>query len=62
MIRMPGDRRFTMFIDRLTADFRRWRNYRRTVAQLSRLSRRELEDIGIAPYQIEDVARGRFRR
>jgi len=51
-----------MFIDRLTADFRRWRNYRRTVAQLSRLSRRELEDIGIAPYQIEDVARGRFRR
>lgn len=51
-----------MFFDRLTADFRRWRDYRRTVAQLSRLTRRELDDIGIAPYQIEDIARGKFRR
>lgn len=49
-----------MLFTRLAADFRRWRNYRRTVAALSRLSPRELKDIGIAPFQIEDVARGRF--
>lgn len=51
-----------MFFDRISAGFRRWRRYRRTVTELSRLSRRELDDIGIAPYQIEDAARGRFRR
>ncbi len=51
-----------MLFTRLSNDFRRWRDYRRTVTELSKLSRRELEDIGIAPYQIEDVARGRFRR
>lgn len=51
-----------MFLNRFAADFRRWRDYRRTVSALSRLSPRELADIGIAPYQIEDVARGKFRR
>lgn len=51
-----------MFFNRIAADFRRWRDYRRTVAHLSRLTPRQLDDIGIAPYQIEDVARGKFRR
>jgi uncharacterized protein YjiS (DUF1127 family) len=51
-----------MFFDRLNNEFRRWRKQRRTVSELSRLSRRQLEDIGLAPYQIEDAARGMFRR
>ncbi len=51
-----------MFLDRISNDFRRWRTYRRTVNELSRLTARQLEDIGISPYEIEDAARGRFRR
>ncbi len=51
-----------MFLDRISNDLRRWRAYRRTVSELSRLTARQLEDIGLAPYEIEDAARGRFRR
>ncbi len=51
-----------MFLDRISNDFRRWRTYRRTMTELSKLTTRQLEDIGIAPYEIEDAARGRFRR
>ena len=42
--------------------YRNWRRYRSTVRELARLSTRELDDIGLAPYQIEDAARGKFRR
>jgi len=51
-----------MFFDRISNDYRRWREQRRTVSELSRLSTRQLEDIGLAPYQIEDAARGKYRR
>jgi len=51
-----------MILDRISSDFRRWRTYRRAVNELSRLTARQLEDIGLAPYEIEDAARGRFRR
>ncbi|UCH74593.1 MAG: DUF1127 domain-containing protein [Rhodospirillales bacterium] len=51
-----------MLLDRIRTDFRRWRTFRRTVNELSRLNPRQLDDIGIAPYEIEDAARGRFRR
>lgn len=51
-----------MNFDRITNNYHRWREHRRTVAELSRLSPRELDDIGLAPYQIEDAARGKFRR
>lgn len=51
-----------MIFERISNDFRHWREQRRTVAELSKLSTRQLEDIGLAPYQIEDAARGRFRR
>jgi uncharacterized protein YjiS (DUF1127 family) len=40
-----------------TESYRNWRQYRKTVGELSRLSRRELDDLGIAPYDIENVAR-----
>jgi uncharacterized protein YjiS (DUF1127 family) len=51
-----------MIFNRISNDYRRWREQRRTVTELSRLSTRQLEDIGLAPYQIEDAARGKYRR
>ena len=42
-----------MIVDR----FQRWRRYRRTVAELSTLTRREMQDLGIAPGDIERIAR-----
>lgn len=51
-----------MFLTRINEEFRRWRDQRRTLNELSRLTARQLEDIGLARYQIEDAARGRFRR
>lgn len=51
-----------MFFQRINKEFRRWRQERRTINELSRLTLRQLEDIGLAPYQIEDAARGKIRR
>ncbi|MEH6725804.1 MAG: DUF1127 domain-containing protein [Hyphomicrobiales bacterium] len=44
-----------------TESYRNWRQYRKTVGELSRLSRRELDDLGIAPYDIESIARSSSR-
>ena len=46
----------------MTESFRRWRRYRRTVNELSALSTRELNDLGIGRGDIEFVARGRRTR
>lgn len=51
-----------MIFERFSNDYRRWREQRRTVTELSRLSPRQLDDIGISPYEIEDAARGKFHR
>ena len=51
-----------MILDHISSDFRRWRAYRRTMTELSKLTARQLNDIGISPYEIEDAARGRYRR
>ena len=41
-------------------NYRNWRRYRDTVNELSRLSNRELTDLGISRCEIESVAsRGR---
>ena len=37
--------------------YRKWRNYRRTVAELNTLSNRELDDLGIIRGDIPAVAR-----
>jgi len=34
-----------------------WLTYRRTCRELYSLDRRELDDIGIAPWQIPEIAR-----
>jgi len=41
----------------LVRNYRRWRLYRETVSELSRLSNRELNDLGIERQQIPLVAR-----
>lgn len=38
-------------------EFRNWRRYRSTVAELNRLSNRELSDLGIHRADIRAVAR-----
>jgi uncharacterized protein YjiS (DUF1127 family) len=41
----------------ITSRIQKWRNYRRTVNELSKLSNRELEDLGLSRYDITSVAR-----
>ncbi|RLP24433.1 DUF1127 domain-containing protein [Mesorhizobium sp. YM1C-6-2] len=41
----------------LIRNYRNWRRYRDTVSELSRLSNRELNDLGIARGDIPAVAR-----
>ena len=40
----------------LMKNYRNWRRYRDTVRELSRLSNRELSDLGISRAEIEAVA------
>lgn len=46
-----------MFVTLLLAKIRSYLRYRETLAELSRLTDRELEDVGIARYEIDSVAR-----
>ena len=54
MIRKKDETRTTM---NLIRNYRNWRRYRDTVSQLSRLSNRELSDLGIGRGDIQFVAR-----
>jgi uncharacterized protein YjiS (DUF1127 family) len=42
----------------LIRNYRNWRRYRETVNELSRLSTRELNDLGITRADIHGIARG----
>lgn len=46
-----------MFLATLIAKLQNWLRYRDTVRELSRLSDRELDDLGISRGDIESVAR-----
>ncbi|MCC5977009.1 MAG: DUF1127 domain-containing protein [Salinarimonas sp.] len=46
-----------MFITYLLERYRAWLRYRETVNELSRLSDRELADVGISRYDIDHTAR-----
>ncbi len=46
-----------MFVSMIAAKVRAWFRYRETVRELSRLTDRELNDLGIARYEIPFVAR-----
>ena len=54
MIRKQDETRSTM---NLIRNYRNWRRYRETVSELSRLSNRELTDLGISRSDIPYVAR-----
>jgi uncharacterized protein YjiS (DUF1127 family) len=54
MIRTKDETRNTM---NLIRNYRNWRRYRDTVSELSRLSNRELSDLGIGRSDIPFVAR-----
>lgn len=41
----------------IVGKFREWRSYRRTITELSALSNRELDDLGISRSDIPFVAR-----
>jgi uncharacterized protein YjiS (DUF1127 family) len=46
-----------MFITYLLTKFREYLRYRETVRELSQLTDRELDDLGITRYQITSIAR-----
>ena len=47
-----------MFTSLVLSKIRSFLKYRETVRELSRLSDRELEDVGISRFQIQGIARG----
>ena len=51
-----------MFLAKLIRLYRAWRDYHRSLSELSRLDDRELADIGINRAEIRAVARGAVRR
>ncbi len=46
-----------MFVTYILSKIRAYARYRETVAELSRLTDRELDDLGISRFQIESIAR-----
>jgi uncharacterized protein YjiS (DUF1127 family) len=46
-----------MFLTTLLANIRSWLRYRETVRELSRLSNRELDDLGINRSEIDSIAK-----
>ena len=55
--RAPKNKEFSMFVSWILAKVRAWLSYRETVRELSQLTDRELDDLGIARFEIEGVAR-----
>jgi uncharacterized protein YjiS (DUF1127 family) len=46
-----------MFVSYILSKLRAYLRYRETVRELSQLSDRELDDLGISRFQIESIAR-----
>ena len=46
-----------MIVTSVLAKLRNWKRYRETVRELSRLSDRDLADLGISRFDIDSVAR-----
>ncbi|MFE1601026.1 DUF1127 domain-containing protein [Methylobacterium sp. ID0610] len=46
-----------MFVSLILSKVRAYLRYRETVSELSRLSDRELDDLGISRYEIPGIAR-----
>lgn len=50
-----------MFVSWILAKVRAYLAYRETVRELSHLTDRELDDLGIGRFEIESIARGQAR-
>ncbi|WP_404295083.1 DUF1127 domain-containing protein (plasmid) [Microvirga sp. RSM25] len=50
---------FKMFVSQILAQIRSYLRNRETANELSRLSDRELNDLGIRRFEIDSIARGR---
>ncbi|MDF3062849.1 MAG: hypothetical protein K0S06_2958 [Microvirga sp.] len=46
-----------MFVSWILSRIRAWLSYRETVRELSQLTDRELDDLGISRFEIEGIAR-----
>ncbi|WP_084496468.1 DUF1127 domain-containing protein [Aquamicrobium defluvii] len=44
----------------LIRSYRNWRSYRKTMSELGRLSNRQLDDVGISRFEIEQIVRKTF--
>ena len=44
----------------LIRSYRNWRSYRKTMSELGRLSNRQLDDVGISRFEIEQIVRKSF--
>jgi uncharacterized protein YjiS (DUF1127 family) len=53
----PDPQELTMFVSYILAKVQAYFRYRETVRELSLLSTRELDDLGISRFQIESIAR-----
>ena len=58
---VPQERKKTMIVSWILSKVRNYLQYRETVAELSRLTDRELADLGISRFDIETVARNSTR-
>jgi len=58
-VRKPSGKGIIMNVAR---SFNNWRKFRQTVAELDRMSSRELQDLGIARADIRSVARAAMGR
>jgi uncharacterized protein YjiS (DUF1127 family) len=54
---LPQERKEAMIVSWVLSKIRTYLQYRETVAELSRLTDRELDDLGISRFDIESVAR-----
>lgn len=46
-----------MLLNKILAAYALWRRERQIFRELAALDRRELDDLGISPYQLHDIAR-----
>jgi uncharacterized protein YjiS (DUF1127 family) len=56
-LRAPQEKEFPMFVSWILSKVRAYMNYRETVRELSQLTDRELDDLGISRFEIDGIAR-----
>jgi uncharacterized protein YjiS (DUF1127 family) len=57
----PQEKEFPMFVSWILSKIRAYLSYRETVRELSQLTDRELDDLGISRFEIDGIARSHAR-